>query len=83
MLTPNSSGQEATWKIINLDMYPNARVSVYNKNGQEVFSAQAYRNDWRGTYKNRADPLRASSYYYVIELNTGEKPINGWLYIVY
>tara|TARA_B110000503_G_C6936133_1_gene324893 strand:+ start:269 stop:520 length:252 start_codon:yes stop_codon:yes gene_type:complete len=83
VLTPNSSGQEATWKIINLDMYPNARVSVYNKNGQEVFSAQAYRNDWRGTYKNRADPLRASSYYYVIELNTGEKPINGWLYIVY
>jgi gliding motility-associated-like protein len=83
VLTPNSSGQEATWKIINLDMYPNARVSVYNKNGQEVFSAQAYRNDWRGTYKNRADPLPASSYYYVIELNTGEKPINGWLYIAY
>ncbi|MCG5644945.1 gliding motility-associated C-terminal domain-containing protein [Flavobacteriaceae bacterium LSUCC0859] len=83
VLTPNSSGLEATWKIINLDMYPNARVSVYNKNGQEVFSAQGYRNDWRGTYKNSADPLPAASYYYVIELNTGEKPLTGWLYITY
>jgi len=83
VLTPNSSGLEATWKIINLDMYPNARVAVYNKNGQEVFSAIGYRNDWRGTFKNNTDPLPASSYYYVIELNTGEEPITGWLYITY
>jgi gliding motility-associated-like protein len=83
VLTPNSSGLESTWKIINLDKYPNARVSVYNKNGQEVFSAQGYRNDWRGTYKNSADPLPTSSYYYVIELNTGEEPITGWMYITY
>ena len=83
VLTPNSSGLEATWKIINLDMYPNARVAVYNKNGQEVFSAQGYKNDWRGTFKNNTDPLPAASYFYVIELNTGEKPITGWLYITY
>jgi len=83
VLTPNSSGLESTWKIINLDKYPNARVSVYNKNGQEVFSAQGYRNDWRGTYKNSTNPLPAGSYYYVIELNTGEEPITGWLYITY
>jgi gliding motility-associated-like protein len=83
VLTPNSSGLESTWKIINIDKYPNARVSVYNKNGQEVFSAQGYRNDWRGTYKDSTDPLPASSYYYVIELNTGEGPITGWVYISY
>ncbi|MDA9363964.1 gliding motility-associated C-terminal domain-containing protein [Flavobacteriaceae bacterium] len=83
VLTPNSSGLESTWKIINLDKYPNARVTVYNKNGQEVFSAQGYRNDWRGTYKNSQNPLPAASYYYVIELNTGEEPITGWMYITY
>jgi gliding motility-associated-like protein len=83
VLTPNSSGLESTWKIINLDKYPNARVAVYNKNGQEVFSAQGYRNDWRGTYKNSENPLPAASYYYVIQLNTGEEPITGWMYITY
>ena len=83
VLTPNSSGLESTWKIINLEKYPNARVTVYNKNGQEVFSAQGYRNDWRGTYKNSPNPLPAASYYYVVELNTGEEPITGWMYITY
>lgn len=83
VLTPKSNGLEETWKIININMYPNARVSVYNKNGQEVFSAQGYRNDWRGTYKNSSDLLPESSYFYMIELYTGKKPITGWLYITY
>jgi len=83
VLTPNSSGLESTWKIINLDKYPNARVAVYNKNGQKVFSAQGYRNDWSGTYKDSSDPLPASSYYYVLELNAGEEPITGWLFLTY
>lgn len=52
-------------------------------NIQEVFSAQGYRNDWRGTYKNSSNPLPAASYYYIIELNTGEEPITGWMYITY
>ncbi|MCG5644949.1 YDG domain-containing protein [Flavobacteriaceae bacterium LSUCC0859] len=83
VLTPNSSGLESTWKVINIDQYPQARVSVYDKNGLEVFSAQSYQNDWRGTYKNSTNPLPAGSYYYVVELNTGEEPITGWLYITY
>ena len=83
VLTPNSSGLESTWKIVNIEQYPQARVSVYDKNGVEVFSTQNYQNDWRGNYKNSADPLPASSYYYIIELNTGEEPITGWLYITY
>jgi gliding motility-associated-like protein len=83
LLTPNSSGMENTWKVINIDQYPQARVAVYDKNGLEVFSAQSYRNDWRGTYKNSPNPLPAASYYYVVELNTGEEPITGWMYITY
>ena len=83
VLTPNSSGLESTWKIINLEKYPNARVRVYDKNALEVLNQVAYKNDWRGTYKDSADPLPAGSYYYVIQLNTGEEPITGWMYITY
>ena len=83
VLTPNSSGLESTWKIVNIDQYPQARVSVYDKNGLEVFSAQSYQNDWRGNYKNSTNLLPAGSYYYVVELNSGEEPITGWLYITY
>ncbi len=83
VLTPNSSGLESTWKIINIERYPNARVRVYNKNGQEVFSAINYRNDWRGTHKTNGSPLPASSYYYIVALNNGSDPFDGWLYITY
>ena len=83
VLTPNASGLESSWKIINLEKHPLARVSVYNKNGQEVFSKAAYKNDWRATYKENGSPLPAGSYFYKIDLVNGEKPITGWLYITY
>ena len=83
MLSPTSGGLESTWKIVNLEKYPNARVAVYNKNGQEVFSKSGYKNDWRGTYKESSNPLPAGSYFYKIDLNDGSKGLSGWLYITY
>jgi gliding motility-associated-like protein len=83
VLTPASGGLESTWKIINLEKYPNARVSVYNKSGQEVFNKLGYKNDWRGTFNNGGEPLPAGSYYYMIDLNNGSKALTGWLYITY
>ena len=83
VLTPGSSGLESTWKIINIDQYPTNRVSVYDKNGNVVFSDQNYKNNWRGTFKNSANLLPAGSYYYVIDLNNGGEQIKGWLYITY
>ena len=83
VLTPNSSGMESTWKIINIEKYPFARVRVYDKNGLEVLNVTAYKNDWSGTYKDSGSMLPAGSYYYVVDLKTGEKPMKGWLYITY
>ena len=83
VLTPGSSGLESTWKVINIERYPNARVTIYNKNAQEVFSALSYKNDWRGTYKNSGDLLPAGTYYYIVDPNNGEKALTGWLFITY
>ena len=83
LLTPGSGGLENTWKIINIEQYPTNRVSVYDKNGNVVFSAANFKNNWRGTFKESSNPLPAGSYYYVINLNNGEKPVTGWLYITY
>ena len=83
VLTPRSGGLESTWKIINISQYPTNRVAVYDVNGQEVFSAQNYKNDWRGTFKNSTNPLPAGSYYYIVNLGNGEKQTKGWLYLIY
>ena len=62
LITPGSFGSESTWKIINIENFPNSRVSVYNRNGQLVFRKKAYQNDWNGTYQKtgnccRLDPI--------------------------
>lgn len=83
VITPNSNTFEQKWVLVNIEKYPNARVRVYNKNGQEVFSKVNYTNDWRGTFKSSNNSLPAGPYYYMIDLANGEDPIKGWLYLTY
>ena len=83
VITPNSNTFEQKWMLVNIEKYPNARVRVYNKNGQEVFSKVNYTNDWRGTFKSSNNSLPAGPYYYIIDLANGEDPIKGWLYLTY
>ena len=81
VLTPNSSGSERFWKVINLEKYPINRVAVFDKNGLPVFSTSNYQNNWSGTFKN--SPLPGGSYYYIINKGNGENQEEGWLYITY
>ena len=37
LVTPGVSGNEATWKVINIENYPNAKVSIYDRNGLQVY----------------------------------------------
>ena len=82
--TPNGDGVNDTLVITGIENYPNSNIVIYNRYGHKVFSAKAYQNDWRGTYKDNSDRLPASSYYYVINLGVDSSPkISGWLFINY
>ena len=63
--TPNNDGSNDTWFITNGSCLKRATVQVYNRYGSKVFESQDYKNDWRGTYKNK--PLPDGTYYYVID----------------
>ncbi len=72
--TPGSDGAHDTWEIVGLDnVYPNSRVTVYNRWGNKVFehnasSSDPYNNNmWDGTFNGAQLP--AASYYYIIETN--------------
>ena len=82
-LTPNGDGINDIWMIYNIENYPNNTVRVFNRWGNEVFSAEGYRNTWNGHYKNRSQSLpESSSYYYQIDLDgNGIIDYDGWLYI--
>ena len=70
-ITPNQDGINDYWEILNISQYPRAKVSIYDRWGQKVFNAVGYTDDkrWDGTHKGLKLP--AATYFYVVDLQTG------------
>ena len=83
LVTPGVRGNEATWKVLNIDNYPGSKVSIYDRNGLLVYKKINYQNNWAGTFQQTGDLLPAGSYYYIIEISENDKFIQGWLYLTY
>ena len=80
VVTPYETGLESTWKIINIDQYPNTQVKIYAPDGSLVYESNNYQNDWAGTNISNGNLLPTGPYYFRI-LATGIKVKEGWLYI--
>jgi gliding motility-associated-like protein len=79
--TPNNDQYNNTWKIKYLDDYPHARVQVFTRTGKMVFEARnGYTKPWDGTFNGK--PLPVDTYYYIIEPESGRKPITGYVTII-
>jgi gliding motility-associated-like protein len=81
IITPNGDGFNDTWKIKNIDLFPNAEVFIYNRWGELVFNSKNLSaNQWNGTYKGKLLPT--DSYHYILYLNDGSKPRSGVISII-
>jgi gliding motility-associated-like protein len=81
IITPNNDGFNDTWKIKNIDMFPNAEVFVFTRWGKLVFkSKNLAANPWNGTFKGKLLP--ADSYHYILHLNDGSEPRSGAISII-
>ncbi len=78
--TPNGDGINEVWTIEYLDTYPNNRVQVFTRTGQLVFESKGYRTPWDGKFNGK--PLPFDTYYYIVEPESGRKPIIGYVTIV-
>ena len=79
-LTPNQTGVESTWKVINIDQHPNTQVRVYAPDGSLVYESNNYQNDWAGTNISNGNPLPTGPYLFNIK-SIGVKAKDGWLYL--
>ena len=79
-LTPNGDGLHDKWDILYLDTYPNCRVQVFTRTGQLVFESRGYTTAWNGTMNGKSLPV--DTYYYIIEPESGRKPITGYVTII-
>ena len=65
IFSPNGDGMNEFWHIENIEKFPNATVSVYNRWGQIVYKTTKYSNDWNGHSNGKALPI--GTYYYIID----------------
>jgi gliding motility-associated-like protein len=81
IITPNNDGYYDTWKIKNIEMFPNAEVEVFNRWGKRVFMTKNIpANAWDATFEGKLLPT--DSYHYILYLNDGSKPITGVVTII-
>jgi gliding motility-associated-like protein len=64
--TPNGDGRDDTWQIEFIEQYPDNTVTVFNRWGNKIFSAENYSraNEWRGDINGQPAPV--GTYYYVV-----------------
>lgn len=68
--SPDGDNRNDTWTINNIDLFPDNKLSIYNRWGDEVFSAKGYTNEkaWDG------GNLQPGTYYYVLTTTIENQP---------
>jgi len=82
--SPNGDGVNDNWVIPNISSYPNNQLKIFNRWGAEVYSASPYKNEWTGISIHPAtigNELPVSTYYYILDLGTGEEALHGYVYL--
>lgn len=79
--SPNGDLINDVWNILNIEKYPAAEITLFNRWGQPVWKSElGYHFPWDG--KSKGKQLPVDSYFYLIELHNGSKPLSGNVTIV-
>ena len=63
IVTPNGDGENDVLEIKGLNNYPVNKMTIYNRWGEPVYSAEPYSNKWQGNGR-----LMNGTYYYILEI---------------
>lgn len=80
LITANGDGINDTWAITDVDQLIGTQVKIWNVYGQEIYSNDAYQNDWNGTFKGK--PLPNGTYFYWVRLGVYNTERKGTITIV-
>jgi gliding motility-associated-like protein len=84
--TPDGDGINDSFVITGLENYPNNTIIIFNRWGNEVYTASPYENNWTGTSSAQlnigGNELPTGTYYYILDLGDEQKRvIKGYVYI--
>ncbi len=80
-ITPNGDGVNDGWVLGGLEFYSDAKINVYNRWGQSVYSSKGYNSQWDGTYQGQLLPV--ADYYFTIDYAPDKDVIMGTVTIKY
>ena len=78
--SPNGDGENDTFFINGLELYPDNHLLVFNRWGNVVFETDSYTNDWGGV-NLEGKALPDGTYYYILDLGNGDEPYAGFVLI--
>ncbi len=79
--SPDGDGVNDTWEIDGLARFPENKVMIFNRWGDELNSFENYNNVdvvWDGTNSSN-EQLPAGTYFYVIEIESNNRQFSGWV----
>ncbi|MEO5912481.1 MAG: gliding motility-associated C-terminal domain-containing protein, partial [Pelobium sp.] len=78
--TPNNDGINDVWNIAYLESYVNAKISIFNRYGNPVFTSSGYLIPWDGKTNGKEVPVGV--YYYVIDPKNGSNVFTGSVTVI-
>jgi gliding motility-associated-like protein len=75
-MTPNGDGYNDYWIIQNVENYPNTKVVVVDREGQEIYKSDSYNNEWDGS-NSSGKALPDATYYYIVKFANSDKVYKG------
>lgn len=83
--SPNGDLVNDLFIIRGIFNFPSNTITIFNRWGIEVFAASPYQNTWDGksTFNVNigGDELPVGTYFYVLDLGDGSKPIKGTVFL--
>lgn len=68
--TPNGDGYNDFWKIKDLDLFPEAAITIFNRYGKLLKQLNANSNGWNGKFNN--SDLPAGDYWFHLNFDDGK-----------
>ncbi|HKR04723.1 MAG TPA: gliding motility-associated C-terminal domain-containing protein [Bacteroidia bacterium] len=85
--SPNNDVINDAFVIKGIERFPGNKIWIYNRWGNMVYKAHDYDNKWDG-YSNVSGMfigkrVPAGTYFYVLDLNNHQKPLQGYVVVRY
>jgi gliding motility-associated-like protein len=83
VFSPNGDGSNDVFEIKHINLYPEAKVEIYNRWGNLLYKSDNYANPsnwWDGTYNGK--DVSMGAYVFILTLSSDMDPIQGVVSIV-